>query len=89
MSINGFQYLVFKLVAKGDASPVNVKPQSLRLAPGAHVSVKIDCICEIVGEFEITGYRVDLYGLIYEVHFDRLLKKRKVCKISNLHYSSF
>ncbi|CBY40100.1 unnamed protein product [Oikopleura dioica] len=69
------------LVAKGDASPVNVKPQSLRLAPGAHVSVKIDCICEIVGEFEITGYRVDLYGLIYEVHFDRLLKKRKEINI--------
>ena len=52
-------------------------PIAFKIEPKSKTSVEMVCKSEIVGDFTLKGYRIDLYGLIYEVYFEQLLSSRR------------
>ena len=64
------------LIVEGDSSPF-VTPVSFQIEAKSRKEVAIQCKAEIVGEFKLLGYRIDLFGLVYEIYFEQLLACRR------------
>ena len=72
------------LIVNGDSAPF-VTPVSFQLDAKTKRVITIQCKSEIVGEFNLYGYRIDLYGLVYEIYFEQLMTCRRDLKLKKFY----